>query len=298
MGYLFLLINKLFNIAKMVAMKSCGSIAKGFFNSIRINMLRTAICVVVSVVICLLSGFVPCPPEYYVFLIGAGIATGIQLISWVLAVQEATVCLVEVIGMIGSMVLPLCLAPVLYHGETVSLSGWIGAALLLFAVFLFSPAKKDADKAKKLTPKTVLYLAGSSLGGGGAVIFQKLYATSGGDTAFFNLVSFAVTLVFLCLVSLAISLAGQKPKDEALSGRFDRRVALLIVCAAVCLYGSQFFFTRASGLLPSEILYPLSPAITMLTSFLCDTLLYHEKVTIKNLSGIAVVTAAVFLVCF
>lgn len=301
MGYLYLVIAKVITVIKMIAMKSCGSIAKGLRNSIRINIIRTLICVAVSILVCAVSGFFPCSAVCYIFSAAAGIGIGVQLICWVLAVQEASVCLVEVSGMVGSVVLPMCLAPLIFKGETVSLFGWIGALLLFAAVFLFSPIgvkKKESSGQQGIKSKAPLYLILQSAGGSASVIFQKLYAAADGEATYFNLISFIVTLLFLLLVSVFFKVKEKNNTDkENAFGSFDKRVIALIIVASVCLYGCQYFMTLASAGLIAGILYPLSPALNMTFSYLCDTVLYKEKVTARNLAGMVIVIAAILCVC-
>lgn len=57
--------------------------------------------------------------------------------------------LIESVSMIGSMVIPLLLAPYLYDGDTVSLMQWLGCALVFVSVFLFMNRGKKKQERRK-----------------------------------------------------------------------------------------------------------------------------------------------------
>lgn len=297
MGYFLLILAKLCCVGKIIAMKACGSTLRGLRNSVRINLFRTAICLAVSFFVCLVAGFVPCSPKSYLFIIGSGAATGVELVSWVLAVQGTTVCQLGVAGMIGSVAVPMLLAPFLFRGESVSWLGWVGMLLLFVAVFLFSPRTEHNEK-RKLTPQTFFYMFCNAVGSCANVIFQKLYAVEGGDIAYFNLLTFSVTFLFLTVFVFLLKIFQKKESsDPGFAGILKNRTGLLIIAAAVFLYAYQFLFTRSAGLLSSGIFYPLSYALGMGLNYLCDITLYHEKVTLRNLCGIAAVLLSCILIC-
>ena len=51
MGIVYLLISKFATLGKMIAMKKCGKIASGPENSIRINLIRSFGCLIISVIV-------------------------------------------------------------------------------------------------------------------------------------------------------------------------------------------------------------------------------------------------------
>ena len=116
-----LLIAQLGNTAKQYAMKKCGGLAPGAFNSVCINLARSLICLAVSLVIWLFAGGGATTLSGHLFIIAAGIGTAFNLFTWILASQIVPLALVESVSMMGSMVVPLILAPYLYNGEEVSL---------------------------------------------------------------------------------------------------------------------------------------------------------------------------------
>lgn len=57
MGYVFLLIASFAGITKMAAMKGCGKVCPGAYNSVRINAFRSLLCAAVAVMIYVYSFF-------------------------------------------------------------------------------------------------------------------------------------------------------------------------------------------------------------------------------------------------
>ena len=55
MGFLYLLNAKLAGIIKVIAVKQCGSVAQGARNSVKINLIRSAGCLLVSIAVFLFT---------------------------------------------------------------------------------------------------------------------------------------------------------------------------------------------------------------------------------------------------
>ena len=120
MGYLFLLLSKIAALVKMVAVKNCGSIAKGTRNSVLINVIRSLGCIIVSLAVCLISGFGKMDTVGVIIAIFAGISNGVSLCTWILCASKVSLCTVEVFCMAGGVVLPLLVSPLIFSGESVS----------------------------------------------------------------------------------------------------------------------------------------------------------------------------------
>ena len=65
--------------------------------------------------------------------------------------------------------------------------------------------------------------------------------------------------------------------------------------AAAGLYLYEFFTTTASAL-PSAIYYPASKAIAVLGTFLLDTLVFKDSITLKKTVGLALLLVAIVLI--
>ncbi len=301
-------------ISKVVAMKSCGKVCPGEYNSVRINAFRAAICLAVSAVIFAVGGANVEWNGSWIWLL-SGISNAIMMFAWVLCAEKMGLVFLEAFCMVGSVAIPLFLAPLLFDGETVSIPQWAGVLCLLIALrFLFAkknekaPADgaeasfaargtEEAKGALKRSLQTVwIYILLLILSNAGMSITQKLYPVRIGKeyTAFFNLMTFAV--VFLCFAVVMIfekAVHGRNILPEnAASGK---KLAVLISLAAVMIYIYSYFSTLAAGELPSAVYYPLIRGIGMLLTVLCDTLIFKQKITKNILIGLIFIFASILL---
>ena len=292
--------------AKQFAMKNCGRLAPGAFNSVCINLARSLICLAVSLIIWLSTGGGSTTLFGHVIIIIAGIGTAFNLFTWILSSQLVSLTLIESVSMIGSMVIPLILAPYLYNGDTVSPVQWLGCALIFVSVFLFmNKGKKSVKKGSALQKIVIVAICAISITL--ASVFKKYYtyyitAKGLGSIEYFTFINFVTVLaVFLMLFAVyymserkravVISTAGERPKVE-----FPyKRVWGYIFVAAVALYVNELFTSYATQL-PSAIYYPLSKGLTVGCTFLLDVTVFKEKITVKKLVGFAVVIVAVILI--
>ena len=306
MGYLFLIIANIAGISKVAAMKGCGKECPGEYNSVRINAFRALLCTLVSVVIFYLTGARFKVEEDYIWIL-SGLSNALMMFVWILCAQKIGLLFVEAFAMVGAVIIPMLIAPLLYEGESVSVWQWVGVVCLLIALIILSltpnKAKKtdtvnEAVEARNSKEKLliVFYLALLIISNAGVSITQKLYPIRAGKeyTAYFNLMTFAV--VFLCFS--AVLLCGKifkgkslLPKDSA-SGK---KLVIFVSLAAVMIYVYQYFATLAAGVLPSAVYYPLSRGIGMMLTVLCDMLIFKQKVTKNMIFGLCFVFAAIVL---
>lgn len=190
--------------------------------------------------------------------------------------------------MIGGVVLPLVVSPLIFKGEGVALMQWIGSGLLFGAMLCLSRSNGKA----RLTPGSVALLVICGLSNFGCVLTKKLYTSlSVGTVEDFQLYTF----LFTCVTLLLILLFFPKGEKEE-SARLSLKVTLYIGLAIVMLYLAEYLTTLSSGYLSSAVFYPLSYVISMPLTFLIDVVLYKEKITSESLMGIALVTLSGVLV--
>lgn len=311
MGYIFLMIACLAGISKGVAMKSSGRVCPGEYNSVRINAVRSLICASVSVAIFLISG-ASYEGEYWWIWLISGLSNALMMFVWILCAQRMSLIFVEAFGLIGSTVIPMLLAPVLYEGDTVALPQWLGAASLFVAIVLLSlsPANKrardgggdgsvsesSAEEAKGGGASTAVYIILYVLSNAAMCITQKLYPSRAGSeyTVFFNLMTFLVVFaVFTVVLGAGRAVAGKGILPEN-SGSVKKLLCYVTV-AAVMIYVYQYFSTLSASMLPSAIFYPLARGISMLLTAVCDVLIFRQKLTVNTCIGLLFIIATVVL---
>ncbi len=302
-GYISLLISQVGLTGKQWAMKKCGKETPGIFNSICINGARSLICLLVSAVIWALSGGGVTTAAGHAVAVISGVGTALNLFTWILASNIVPLILIECLSMIGSMIIPMILAPYIYSGDAVSLLQWVGCALIFLSVFLFlnrgSEKKSDSSTAYKMLIVTVCTL-GTTL----TSVFKKYYIVhfsdvGKGSVEYFTLISFAVVFVFFALLfAPAYSLAEKRLSANGGDGNVQlpfKKVWIYILTAAVLLYVNELFVVYAAEL-PSAIYFPLSRALAVSATFLLDVIVFKDKVSVSKLIGLALVIVSVVLI--
>lgn len=297
MGYLYLAISKFCGAAKMAAMKNCGNADDSTGTSVKVNAVRSGIILVVSVIVFAVSRAATADGVWIAAL--SGVSNALNMLSWLVCATAVSLCIVETFVMIGSVVFPLALSPLLYAGETVSAAQWAGAGVILVAVVLFC-----VGRDVKFGKKGIVWIAVCTLSSAGCNVTAKLYAVRAGSeyVAFFNLVTFVIVFTFFAVVAAITVLKNRKKTDSAAdsepvedSGRAEekdpqpreffglpKRTYFRIAIAAVGMYATNYFMTLAAGALPSGVLYPLSYGAGFVLTAIMDTVFFKQKLTLPR----------------
>lgn len=303
MGYLYLAISKFCGAAKMDAMKNCGNADDSTGTSVKVNAVRSGIILVVSVIVFAVSRAATADGVWIAAL--SGVSNALNMLSWLVCATAVSLCIVETFVMIGSVVFPLALSPLLYAGETVSAAQWAGSGVILAAVVLFC-----VGRDVKFGKKGIVWIAVCTLSSAGCNVTAKLYVVRAGSeyVAFFNLVTFVIVFAFFAVVAAITVLKNRKKTDPAAdsepvedsgraadSGRVEekdpqpreffglpKRTYFRIAIAAVGMYATNYFMTLAAGALPSGVLYPLSYGAGFVLTAIMDTVFFKQKLTLPR----------------
>lgn len=297
MGYLYLAISKFCGAAKMAAMKNCGNADDSTGTSVKVNAVRSGIILVVSVIVFAVSRAATADGMWIAAL--SGVSNALNMLSWLVCATAVSLCIVEMFVMIGSVVFPLALSPLLYAGETVSAAQWAGAGVILVAVVLFC-----VGRDVKFGKKGIVWIAVCTLSSAGCNVTAKLYAVRAGSeyVAFFNLVTFVIVFAFFAVVAAITVLKNRKKTDPVAdsepvedSGRAEEkdpqpreffglpeRTYFRIAIAAVGMYATNYFMTLAAGALQSGVLYPLSYGAGFVLTAIMDTVFFKQKLTLPR----------------
>lgn len=249
----------------MAAMKNCGNADDSTGTSVKVNAVRSGIILVVSVIVFAVSRAATADGVWIAAL--SGVSNALNMLSWLVCATAVSLCIVETFVMIGSVVFPLALSPLLYAGETVSATQWAGAGVILAAVVLFC-----VGRDVKFGKKGIVWIAVCTLSSAGCNVTAKLYAVRAGSeyVAFFNLVTFVIVFTFFAVVAAITVLKNRKKTDSAAdsgpveySGRaadsghaeekdpqpreffgLPKRTYFRIAIAAVGMYATNYFMER------------------------------------------------------
>ena len=293
MGYLFLVISKIIAVAKSVFVKKCGTIAVGFKSNVLTNLIRALGCFIVSLVMCLIVGFSKIDSVGLWLSILSGVANGLFLCVWLYSATYVSVCTVEVFSMVGGVVVPLLLAPLLINGDSVTILQILGSVLLLIAVFTFS---KGGIKGK-FNALTILTLISCLICNAVVMITQTCYSHySIGSSEDFQFYTFLFASLTLILFYLILSFFTNKKGENVESPKFNKKALIFIFLAIITLYFTNFFSKLSTLYLDQTVFYPLSYVIAMPLTFLVDVIVFKEKVTKLNVIGLILVVSAGILV--
>ena len=235
--------------AKQLAMKQCGKNAPGAFNSVCINMARAAICFLVSLPIWLLTGGGATTAAGHLIAIVAGLGTAVNLFTWILASQVVPLVLIECVSIIGTLIVPLILAPYLYDGDTVTAVQWIGGALVLLSVLFFMKRERGEKKSAKPIYK-VLVVVLCAVGAMLAAVLKKYYsfhikAKGLGSLEYFTMIGFAAVLAFCMIMFVVYCLAERRKSGKSTLVLPYGRIWKWILLAAIALYVNELFTSYA-----------------------------------------------------
>ena len=305
--YIALMLAQLGTNGKQYSMKKCGRLAPGPFNSVCINAMRALICIIVSFGIWIIADGSTTTAFGNLIIILSGIGTALNLFTWILSSRLVSLTLLESVCMIGSLLVPMFLAPVLYNGESVSLLQWIGAVLVFVAVFLFMN-KEDPSVKKEGTPLQkfliVLFCAAANTT---TTIFKKYYdvhiVKKGlGSVEYFTFINF-VTIISVFAILFVIFYLREKKRlmrdaeeGEAVKVELPyKKVWFFVLIAAAALYLNELFTVYANEL-DAAIYMPLSKGLNVACTFAMDIIVFKDKITLKKLIGLVTVIVAIVLV--
>jgi drug/metabolite transporter (DMT)-like permease len=304
--YIALILAQAATNAKQYSMKNCGRLAPGPFNSVCINTMRALICLAVSAVIWLVADGKATTPYGHLIIIVAGVGTAFNLFTWILSSRFVSLTLLESVCMMGSLILPLILAPYIFNGERVSLCQWIGCALVVVSVFLFMNKSEKGVKREGTLIGKIVVVTVCAVGLTLTTIFKKLYVlnieSKGlGTVEYFTFINFVTVLsVFAVLFGFYYLKELKKVNADGQGARVElpyKKVWFYVLIAAAALYVFECFAVY-SNQLPAAIYLPLSKGLNVACTFIMDVIVFKDKVTVKKIVGLVTVTAAIILVNF
>ena len=190
-----------------------------------------------------------------------------------------------------------------------AVSGWqiAGIALMLVAVFLITYRPSAKEEHRKLPLRWKLYAAGfflfSALTG---IVFRFHQAYDAAHTDEMMIVSSCAVMLLLALLWGGKSLLGKRrapapaaadaAQEEASASRRAWLGAVFVLAcgAAGCVYNRLNIYL--SGAMPNAIFFPLFNGGNILFSTLLGCLFFREKLTLRQIFGMAGGVAAIVLV--
>lgn len=257
------------------------------------NGISSAFSAVTLVVVALVSGSLGVPSVYTLLLgIVFGMATALCAVFNMKALECGPLSYTSVIGSFA-MVIPALSGLVLF-GESVSVSQWIGIAVMLFSFICAVDMKNDRSGASL---KWLLFCLGAFVFSGSVGVMQKIHQSSPhkDELAVFLVIAFLTSMVF-SLVMTAV----YRKNGAALTMLKPTKIKKFIVINIVCGIGIALINQinmYLSGVMPAIVFYPIINGAPMILTSAAGLILWKEKLSQKQWVGMIAGAIAIFLLC-
>ncbi len=296
MNWLLLAVSVIMNVLACGVLRNdfCKKEIKGNADLNAFNAVSSLLSAGTLAVIAAVSGSL-CMPSAYTLLLGIvfGLATALCAILHMKALENGPLSYTGVICSCA-MVIP-ALSGLLFFGESVVLSQYIGIALML-ASFVCA-VDKSADE-NGMTFKWMLLCLGSFLFSGSVGVMQKVHQSSAhkDELGIFLVIAFIVSAIFSAILSVYYKKKYGQSVTVMSAGRMKKFIIVSIVCGigiALCNQINMFL----AGAMEAIIFYPVVNGAGMLLTSLAGLVIWREKFTVKQWAGFIAGTAAIFLLC-
>ena len=184
----------------------------------------------------------------------------------------------------SSMIIPTLSG--IFFGEQFSIYKLIIMFVLIGLIYLSLEKNQDS---KKMNKGWLVYCAAAFLFQGSIGVMQKIHQTSSyrGESNGF------LFIAFLC--SLIYSRIRAKKSFKEIS--FSKKLLCYSLLCGLCTCCMNFLNLRLSGLLPSQLFFPLINGSAIVISSLCSVLLFHETLSKKQQIGLWGGIICLILIC-
>jgi drug/metabolite transporter (DMT)-like permease len=227
----------------------------------------------------------------------------IELFAGIEALKGASLIVNQMFS-VGALFIP-CIVGIFFFDEPMSVWQWVGLLLFIVAMyFMVSPTKeKEKTETTKITAKTIVMLVITLLAGGGTMVAQKAFAkiVSNGNVAMYSFLMFALNAVILYACYAGSIFLGKKKSSASQTQEKKGLSNTLLVCGlilAFAVFVINILVTELGKSVDSAILFSVSYAISIIITILVGSIYYKEKITVKNVIGVALCVVALAIINF
>ncbi len=246
----------------------------------KFNAVMFILCAIAFFVLTLQGGL-----SLYTLLLGVvfGISTTLSNVYNIKAMASGAMH-ITVLIITSSLILPTVFGT-LISGEALSLPK--AAAIIALIGFIYLSSAND--KKVKTSKKWVLYCAIAFLTSGIIGILQKIHQTSVHKNELYGFLgcSFAVSFILALLLS---------KKGES-NTKFTSKQYLLAVLCGACVFAMNLINLKLSGIIPSQIFFPLINGGSIILSSLLSIFIFKEKITLRQTLGLVGGLASLIVIC-
>jgi len=234
----------------------------------RFNILMYTVCIV-------LFGIVAIGGGISLFTVGMGLLFGVvtafsnyyKMLSLSSGPMHITLLITT-----SSMIIPTMSG--VFFGESFSIPKLCVVALLIFFIYLSLEKKGDS----KINKRWVIFCLLAFIFQGSIGVLQKIHQSSvhKDETGAFLFVAFICSLLYSHLRA--------KKKFKELN--FTKKHLVFALICGICTFGMNFLNLRLSGLLPSQIFFPVINGSAIILSSVMSVIIFKEKLTKRQIMGL------------
>ena len=185
----------------------------------------------------------------------------------------------------SSMIIP-ALSGAIMFGEKFSI--YKGIAILILIYFIFLSLQKT-DNGQKLNKKWLIYCLITFIAAGMIGVLQKIHQTSihKDELSSFLAVSFLMSTVISAIMS----------QKESKSAKIEKRSLIAAIICGVCTFAMNYINLKLSGILPSQLFFPLVNGSAIILTSIVSCFVFKEKLTKKQTIGLIGGIASLILIC-
>ena len=235
----------------------------------RFNTLMYAVCIILFGILAISGGF-------SLFTAGLGLLFGVvTALSNYYKMQSLSTGPMHITLLIttSSMIIPTMSG--VFFGEDFSLPKLCLVFVLIFFIYL-SLEKKSGTK---INGRWLVFCALAFVFQGSIGVLQKVHQSSShkAETGSFLFIAFICSLVYSLIRSRSTSYK---------SLGFTRKLFVFALICGVCTFLMNFLNLRLSGLLPSQLFFPLINGSAIILSSLASIVIFKEKLNKKQIVGL------------
>lgn len=234
----------------------------------RFNTLSYAICILLFGIIAISGGF-------SIFTVSLGLFFGvITALSNYYKMQSLSCGPMHITLLIttSSMIIPTMSG--VFFGEEFSIAKLIFVFVLIFFIYLSLEKKGDSSINRRwLIFCTLAFVLQGSVG-----VLQKIHQSSShkGEIGGFLFVAFICSIVY----SHFSAKAGFKDLG------FNRKLFIFALICGLCTFLMNFLNLKLSGLLPSQLFFPVVNGSAIILSSVMSVIIFKEKLTKRQIVGL------------
>lgn len=215
----------------------------------------------------------------------------LDLFSSLQAVKGGTLILLTMFST-GGLFVP-CIVGIFLFDEPMSVFQWLGLAVFFVSVYLLISGSRHAYRG--FSVKTFVMLILNLLANGAVMVVQKIFALKvpNGNVSLFSFLSFGLNAIILFAVFCILSI-----KDKRKPQLLPKKLYLFGSLLAVAIFTINLLVTELARTVESVILFTISSALSIIITSVVGAVFFREKLTLRNICGIALGIGAVLIINF